>query len=71
MRWVIFIILVVALIVWGGLLEDGAESQAIEFCDSAAVGDSYLETVAKANAVGEDQLRIISKESITVGFTGK
>ncbi len=70
MHWIIAFISIFALIIWGGLLEDGAESQAKEFCGAVLIGDSFLETVEKAKTAGEDRLRLIGKESITVGFTG-
>ena len=66
MRWIIVLIVIVGLIAWGGILEENAESSAMEFCDSIVVGSSYLETVEKAKSIGEDRLRIIREESIAV-----
>jgi len=48
MRWKIDFILIFALIIWGGILEDGAESQAKGFCGAVLIGDSFLETVENA-----------------------
>ena len=70
MRWIIVFIIVACLIAWGGLLEESAESNARDFCAEVIVGSSYLGTLEKARTIGEDQLRIISKDSIVVGFTG-
>ena len=70
MRWLIVLSIIVGLIVWGGLLEDGAESRASQFCDSIAVGSPYAEGEKRAKESGEDRLRIISQNSFTVGFTG-
>jgi len=70
MRWLVVLLIVVGLIIWGGLLEDGAESRAKQFCDSIIVGSLYVEAERRAKASGEDRLRIISENSLTVGFTG-
>ena len=63
-------VLVVGLIAWGRILEDRAESDAKNFCDTFVLGSSYLELLERAKSVGEDRLRLIGKESIVVGFTG-
>ncbi|NKB38590.1 MAG: hypothetical protein GKR93_15760 [Gammaproteobacteria bacterium] len=70
MRWIIALLVIVGLIVWGGLLEDAAESNANEFCDSIAIGSLYKDGEAKAMHTGEDKLRIIDESSFSVGFTG-
>lgn len=70
MPWIIVLSIIVGLIVWGGLLEDGAESKASQFCDSIAIGSLYTEGEKRAKESGEDRLRIISENSFVVGFTG-
>ncbi len=70
MRWVFFLLIVFGLIVWGGLLEDGAESKAQDFCDSIITGSLYKEAEKRAQQSGEDKLRIIGVNSFSVGFTG-
>ena len=47
-----------------------AEAEARAFCDSIAPGSPFIEAVEIAKKAGEDRLRFIEKDSISVGFTG-
>ena len=70
MRWIIILVIIFGLIAWGGLLEENAESSAIKFCESVALGGLFSEITEKISSVGEDRLRIIQQDLIVVGFTG-
>lgn len=70
MRWIIILVIIFGLIAWGGLVEDNAESRAIEFCESVALGSLFSEIAELASSAGEDRLRIIWQDLIVVGFTG-
>jgi hypothetical protein len=70
MRWIIGLVIVFAMIAWAGITEDKAETGAVSFCDSIAEGSSFAEIATRAKSIGSDSLRIIRKDSLTVGFTG-
>ena len=70
MKWLITILVLGGLFAWAGMREDKAEDSARSFCDSIVIGDSYSSIVEIAKTVGEDKLRIISDDSLMVGFTG-
>ena len=70
MKWIITIVVLFGLFAWAGVREENAEDSARSFCDSVIIGESFDTLVGKAQSVGEDQLRIINKESLMIGFTG-
>lgn len=70
MKKIVFFVFLVCIFVWAGVREDRAEENARKFCDSAIVGDSFTELQRRAKSAGEDKLRFIREESVTIGFTG-
>lgn len=68
------IIVIVAIFVFlaGGIgyLESDAEASAKAFCTSAPVGTASEVVTQAAKEKGESRLRMIHKDSVTVGFTG-
>jgi hypothetical protein len=70
MRWIVPLVVAVALAIWGWSVEQSAESEAKKFCDNVEVGTLFAEIARIAKTAGEDRLRLIREDSIIVGFTG-
>jgi len=70
MRWIIALVVVVGILAWGWQVEHRAESKAKDFCNGVAVGSSFADLAEIVKTVGEDRLRFIHEDSISVGFTG-
>jgi len=70
MKWGIALVLVVGALTWSLWIEQIAENNAKEFCDTVTIGSSFAEITDTAMTVGEDHLRFIREDSIIIGFTG-
>ena len=64
------LILLVACSVYGIRSERHAERAAREFCSRIQIGGEFGAAQRLAESAGEDRLRSIRAERITVGFTG-
>ena len=53
MEWIVALIILVGIIAWGEIVEDRAESNAKDYCDSVIPGSSFLDLTEKAKSVGK------------------
>ena len=70
MQWIITFVVVIGLLTWGWRIEEAAESRARDFCAQIAVRDVLSKVKEAARRAGEDRLRLVSEDSVLVGFTG-
>jgi hypothetical protein len=70
MQWVIVLALVSGVLVWAWRAERGAEIDARSFCADVAIGSPIADVAHAARTAGDDRLRRIGEQSITVGYTG-
>ena len=70
MKWSLAALVVAAALLWAWHVERVAEDEAMAFCDGIQVGSPLDDVAARAREAGDERLRRIGPDSITVGFTG-